>query len=260
MRELAGHLSNPGEEHWKALERCVGYLTSEGTKPLCLRKPRVLQSISDCDSDYTKDKNDRKSISGWINTLGRMTTNWTSKKQNTVSLSSSEAEYQALSECVKESVFTQNLVEELTGKRKPAIIYKDNLGTIFLVKNQQVSSRTKHIDIRHHYMRDLQDSKALDVRFKRSENNSADIMTKNTSREIHDKHTKQIRNGTLPFWKEDVKQDSSVTEFTKSQSLAASTVTTSPGDSSISTDSVKSRTSKQPLEQRAGGRAACVLL
>jgi hypothetical protein len=118
-----------------------------------------------------------------------MATNWTSKKQNTVSLSSSEAEYQVLSEFVQESVFTQNLIEELTGKRKPAIIYEDNLGIICLVKNQQVSSRTKHIDIRHHYGRDLQDSKALDVRFKRSENNSADIMTKNTTREVHDKHT-----------------------------------------------------------------------
>jgi hypothetical protein len=152
------------------------------------------------------------------------------------------------------------LVEELTRKRKPAIIYKDNLGTIFLVKNQQVSSRTKHFDIRHHYMRDLQDNKALDVRFKRPENNSADIMTKNSTTEVHDKHTQKIRNGTLPFWKEDVKQDSSVTEFTKSQSLAASTFTTSPGSSSISTDTVKSRTAKQPLEKRAGGQAAGVLL
>jgi hypothetical protein len=118
VSELAGHLSNHGEEHWKALERCVGYLTSEETKPLCLRKPRVLQSISDCDSDYAKNENDRKSISERINTLGGMTTNWTSKKQNTMSLSSSEAEYQALSECVQESVFTQNLVEEITGKKK----------------------------------------------------------------------------------------------------------------------------------------------
>jgi hypothetical protein len=91
-------------------------------------------------------------------------------------------------------MFTQNLVEKLTGKRNPAIIYKDNLGTTFLVKNQQVSSRTKHIDIRHHYMRDLPDSKALDVRFKRSQNNSADTM-----KEVHDKYTQQIRNGTLPF-------------------------------------------------------------
>jgi hypothetical protein len=60
-----------------------------------------------------------------------------------VSLSSSEAEYQELSECVQESVFPQDLVQELTGVKKPAIIYEDNLGTIFLVKNQQVSSRTK---------------------------------------------------------------------------------------------------------------------
>jgi DNA-binding ferritin-like protein len=73
-----------------------------------LRKPRVLQLISDCDSDYAKDENDRKSISERINALGGMTTNWISKKQNTVSLSSSEAEYQALSEHVQESVFTQN--------------------------------------------------------------------------------------------------------------------------------------------------------
>jgi hypothetical protein len=90
-----------------------------------------------------------------------MTTNWTSKKQHTVSLSSSEAEYQALSECVQEAVFTQNLVEELTSQRKLAIIHEDNLGTIVLVKNQQVSARTKHIDIRHHFIRDLQHKKEM---------------------------------------------------------------------------------------------------
>jgi hypothetical protein len=54
----------------------------------------------------------------------------------------------------------------------------------------------------------------LDVRFKRSENNSADIMTKNTTRDVHEKHSKSIRKGTLEFWKEDVKQDSSVNELT----------------------------------------------
>jgi hypothetical protein len=85
-RDLAGHLSNPGAEHWKALERCVGYLTDTGTQPLCLRKPRVLPSISDCDSDYAEIENDGRSISGRINTLGGMTANWTSKKQQTVSL------------------------------------------------------------------------------------------------------------------------------------------------------------------------------
>jgi hypothetical protein len=98
-------------------------LAVEGTKPLCLRKPRVLQSISDCDLDYAKDKNDRRSVSGRISTLGGMTTDWTSKKQHIVSLISPEAEYQALSECLQEAVFTLNLVDELTGQKKPAIIY-----------------------------------------------------------------------------------------------------------------------------------------
>jgi hypothetical protein len=158
----------------------------------------VLLSNSDCDLDYTKDEDDRRRISGLIKTLGGMTTSWTSTKQHTVSLSRSEAEYQALSECVQEAVFTKNLVEELTVQRKPAIIYEDSLGTIFLVKNQQVSARTKHIDIRHHFMRDLQGKKELDVRFKRSEKNSADIMTKNTPRDTHDKHTQQVRHGALP--------------------------------------------------------------
>jgi hypothetical protein len=69
-------------------------------------------------------------------------------------------------------------------------------------------------------MRDLHKKKDLDVRFKRTENNSADIMTKNTTRDIHDKHSKSIRNGTLEFWKEDVKQDSSVSEFTLSRAFS----------------------------------------
>jgi hypothetical protein len=117
------------------------------------------------------------------NTLGGMMTNWTSQK--TVLLSRLEADYQALSECVQEAVFTQNLLMELTGERKSEIIYEDNLGAIFLVKNQQVSARTKHIDIRYHFMRELQAKKDLDVRFQRSEEHSADIMTKNTTRDIH---------------------------------------------------------------------------
>jgi hypothetical protein len=73
VRELAGRLSNPGEDHWKALEGCFGYLAGEGTKSLC------------------QGSNNKRSISGWINTLGGMTTNWTSKKKHTLSLSRSEA-------------------------------------------------------------------------------------------------------------------------------------------------------------------------
>jgi hypothetical protein len=114
-------------------------------------------------------------------------------------------------------MFTRSLIYELTGIKEAAIIYEDNLGALFLVKNRQVSARTKHIDVRHHYMRELQANKSIDVRFKRSEKNSSDIMTKNTTRDIHERHTENIKNGTLDFWKEDVKQDRTVTEFGLSQ-------------------------------------------
>jgi hypothetical protein len=98
-------------------------------------------------------------------------------------------------------------------------------------------------------MRDLQDRNELDVRFKRSENNSPDIMTENATKDIHDKHIKQIKHGLLPFWKEDVKQDSSVTEFTHSQmGTQYIPVHSSTNSSHTSTLLCKSRTSKEPLE------------
>jgi hypothetical protein len=130
-----------GEEHWKALEGCVGYLDMGGTSQLILRCPRTFVSISNCDSDSAKDENDRRSISGRINTLGGMITYWTSKKQWTASLSSSEAEHQVLSECVQETMVTQSLLNELIWKKTTSIIYEDGLGAIYLVKNMQISDK-----------------------------------------------------------------------------------------------------------------------
>jgi hypothetical protein len=109
-------------------------------------------------------------------------------------------------------------------------------------------------------MRDLQDKKELDVRFKRSENNLADIMTKNTTRDFHDKHTQHVRNGALPFWMEDVKQDGSVTEFMSSHSCISSSDTSGPSSYNPTSTSVKSRMSKQPLERKAAGQSTCTLL
>jgi hypothetical protein len=107
------------------------------------------------------------------------------KKQATLLLSSTEAEYIAASECVQEAMFSQSLIKELTKERRPAVVYVDNLGAIFLSKNQQVSARTKHIDVRHHFTRNLIKTGRLEIRFKRLENNSADIMTNNLPRDLH---------------------------------------------------------------------------
>jgi hypothetical protein len=85
-RELASNLSNPGEEHWIELGKCVGYLRYGKNLSLIYRKPSELRSISKCDSNYAQDPNDRKSISERINTVGGTLSNWTSKKQGAGSI------------------------------------------------------------------------------------------------------------------------------------------------------------------------------
>jgi hypothetical protein len=205
VRDLSRHLSNPGPQHWEALERVVGYLSNKDNQHIIFKAPRTLQSISYVDSNYAQDAEDRRSISGRVNTIGGTLTSWNSKKQTTVALSSTEAEYIAFSECCQEAIFQTNLLEELLGEQKPAIIYEDNTGAIFLVNNQTVGARTKHIDIRYHWIRDLIRDKRIEVRFIRSEDNVADCLTKNLPVGEFEKHAKSLRLNELSAWREDVK-------------------------------------------------------
>ena len=135
-----------------------------------------------------------------------MLTNWSSKKQRTVTLSSTEAEYIAIANCAQEAKFTNMLLKELFGEVQPAIIYGDNTGALHLIKNRQVGPRTKHIDIRHHFLRNMHEDKEADFRFKRSEDNLADGMTKNLSGDLFKKHKTKLRDGNTSLWREDVKE------------------------------------------------------
>ena len=86
------------------------------------------------------------------------------------------------------------------GGDQPSLIYEDNTGAISLVKNMQTNTRTKHILIRHHFLRELYESSRLSVSFVRSERNYADILTKNTPEAIFTRLSSVIREGYLdPF-------------------------------------------------------------
>jgi len=80
---------------------------------------------------------------------------------------------------------------------KPAKVYGDNQGSIYLIKNRQVGPRTKHIDIRHHWMRGLQSRGEIDVKYRSTERMAADINTKNTPVKVFDKHASDMRNGMI---------------------------------------------------------------
>ena len=196
-RELAKHMTNPGEEHWKSMERMVGYMKGKKLYGLIYRKPENLKCIDYCDANYATNADDRKSVSGAVYTVGGMVTGWSSKTQHTTSLSTTESEYIALSHCIQDTMFRRNLLNEITSHEDPAIIYEDNEGAIFLTKNQQVSMRTKHIDVRAHFIRDCIRSNWIIVNKVKTENNVSDIMTKNCDVETVERHNEKVLKGNI---------------------------------------------------------------
>jgi hypothetical protein len=93
------------------------------------------------------------------------------------------------------------------------MLYKDNLVAISLTKNQQVMTCNKHMVFRHHYMQGLLADNHLDICFQPSLNKSSDITTKNTLREIQERHTEKLQTGTRHCWKADVNTDDSIQMF-----------------------------------------------
>ena len=114
------------------------------------------------DSDYASNIESRKSTSGFVLTLGNGPITWASRAQKTVAQSTTEAEYIALAECVKDVLWAQQMLRdlELTFKM-PTLVNSDNQGAIKLVKNPVYHRRTKHIDVRHHFNRDEQERNSI---------------------------------------------------------------------------------------------------
>ena len=209
IRDLTCHMARPGDDHWKALMRMMAYLKFE-YRPLKLRAPTQLRVIAQFDSDWATDKNDRKSISSYVTTIGGTAlTNWQSKKQQTVALSTCEAETMAGTLCAQDVLFSMNLLEELLGDQllKPSYIYGDNVASLFLAQNNSVGQRTKHIDIRHRFMHDLVEQQKVELRHVRSEENTSDVNSKNTKIETHRKMADRLYNGLVIAEIEPSKED-----------------------------------------------------
>lgn len=107
VRELKRNMPKPNNEDWKALEGTVGYLKYKGQElKFTYRKPKEMRVISCVDSNYAANQDDRRSVSGMFITVGSCSTSWASKTQNAVTLSSTEAEYIALTTCAQKVTST----------------------------------------------------------------------------------------------------------------------------------------------------------
>ena len=111
--------------------------------------------------------------------MAKGSVSWLSKKQSVVALSTSEAEYVALSSATQEAYWIRRLIEDLTKKvPKPTVIKDDNQGAIALSKNPIGHARTKHIDIRYHYIREAVQAKTIEVQCCQTKEMIADLLTK----------------------------------------------------------------------------------
>ena len=178
VNNVSRYVTMPTKELWKAIQRIIKYLKTTSTVGLHYTKSNF-EITGWADSDYANDVNDRKSTTGWVFKLGTNTISWKSKKQHSVSLSTTEAEYMAASDASKEAIWIQDLLEELSlNQKNTALLFQDNQGAIFLEKNKTNKPRTKHIDIRHHFIREQVDKGRIDIQYCPTNDMVADLLTK----------------------------------------------------------------------------------
>jgi hypothetical protein len=207
VQELSGHLDAPSLRHWQEAYRVCEYLWKHRNLHLKLRKPRELRVIAYADASFAPPNEGRKSIAGLLVTVGGCLVQWMSRAESSTALSSTEAEYIAMSMCAQEVKFVSMLLNEMSKETKtPSIIREDNTGALFLIENAQIGSRTKHIDTRYHFVRDMVRNEELQTVYVRSELNCADLCTKNLPRDKYENHAKNILNGDMGrILREDVK-------------------------------------------------------
>ena len=135
-----------------------------------------------CDADWGGDSKERRSTSGYAVFLGKSLVSWNSKMQNCIALSTMEAEYVSMCEALKETLWIKQLLYELNQQVETTTTYCDNQAAISLVKEPKGHQRSKHIEIKYHFIRNALDDNAIKIEYIKSEDNVADILTKVTTK------------------------------------------------------------------------------
>jgi transposase InsO family protein len=199
VNKLSAYTANPSLQHVGAAKRILRYL--KGTKKLAIKYSAKIDDIPKensnlfygyADAAYG-NSDDYKSTSGYVFIVGGGAITWRSKKQTTIALSSTEAEYIALSEAGREACWLRSLYEELGyTQESPNVIKGDNDGSIAMARNPQFHKRSKHIATRWHWVRDLVQDKIISIESCRDPEQTADVLTKPLARQKHQKHLKEM--------------------------------------------------------------------
>ena len=173
---------NPTKQHWTAVKRILRYLKGTPNHGLLYTKNDPKNCVGYSDADWAGDVNDRKSTSGYLFKMSGAPVSWKSKKQSCVALSTAEAEYMALSSAAQEATWIRQLTKDLqNGPTRPTVIHEDNQSAICMAKNPQFHGRTKHIEIKYHFIREKVHDGIIELKYCKTNDMIADILTKGLS-------------------------------------------------------------------------------
>jgi hypothetical protein len=170
--------ANPKEVHLRAVKRIMRYLVYTPKFGICYPKGSTFDLIGYSDVDYAGCKIDRKSTSGTCQFLGRFLVSWASKKQNSVALSTTKAEYIVAGHCCAQLLWMRQTLRDYGYKLSKVPLLCDNESAIRMADNPIEHNRTKHIDIRYHFLRDHQQKGDIEIAYVSTHNQLADIFTK----------------------------------------------------------------------------------
>ena len=184
MSKLSQYMSNPSVHHEAAVKHLLRYLRTTKAFRICYRASGPKQITGYSDSDFAADKDDRKSVSGFVFTFAGGPISWASRKQKSVTTSTAEAELMALVPATKHAIWLSKFLYEIERSQfigpngRTVIMNEDNQAAIKMVNNNQISERSKHIDIGCHFVRERSENQDIKVQYCHTDEMTADGCTK----------------------------------------------------------------------------------
>ena len=176
---LSRFMSNPGMSHWNAAKGVLRYLAATPKLGITYSKDRFIAEVQGwCDADFAGDRDTRKSTSGYVFTISGGAVSWSSKRQSTVSVSTTEAEYKAAFAAGKEAVWLRKLADDFCMPAGPMHIKCDSTGALALLHNDVVSDRSKHFDVQVKWVRERVSLGELGFSYIPTADMAADMLTK----------------------------------------------------------------------------------
>ena len=192
---LSRFMDKPTNTHWLAGKRVLRYLQATKSLKLVYSRDGEFNLHGKSDADWSGDHDDRRSTTGYFFKLGLSggAVSWQTKKQQTVALSSCEAEYQGLAGAVQEAIFLRSLLCEMGYEQtQPTIIGEDNQSCIKLATNPVMHKRSKHIDTKFHIIREKIDDNSIQLVYTPTDQLAADLLTKALPEVKVEQHRKQL--------------------------------------------------------------------